>query len=86
MFFQGGGDSAAVQRQRHKAGGFCTKVACLFDGSARNQHLIPGRSEAPRYPSAESAIAAKKYYARHRMRRACSVVGIQQVDRLPNSR
>lgn len=81
MFLQSRGDPAAIERQREKAGPVPAKGASLVDGPSSDQHFMSCGGETPRNAPAEAAIAAKEQYAAHRMRRACSAVGIQQVDR-----
>lgn len=83
------GDPASVQRQRNEAGRFPAKCARLLEGSSRDQHLMPFADKASSDPATEAAIAAiaaKDEDASHRMRAACSAVGIQHADLFPNNR
>ena len=85
MLVQRGCDLAAIQGQRREAGRVAAKGARLIDGSARDDHPMPCSDQMPRDASAKAAISAKEQYTDHRIRRACSAVGIQQVEPCPNS-
>lgn len=86
MRIQGGCDAGAIQCERREAGRLPAKGAGLVDRSARDDHRMARSGETPCNASAKTAITAKEQYADHNMRRACCGVGIQQVERRPNSR
>jgi hypothetical protein len=86
VLLQRRGNPASVQRQRDEAGRCPAKGLRLVERPSRDQYLMPRASEPPGDTATKAAIAAEEQDAGHRMRDACSAVGIQQADLSPNSR
>jgi hypothetical protein len=77
---------ALVQRQRDEAGRCPAKGLRLVGRPSRHQYLMPRAGKPPGDAATKAAIATEKQDAGHRMREACSAVGIQQADLRPNTR